>query len=430
MHRVRYFLAVADELNFTRAAQKCEVAQPSLTRGVQRLEAELGGILFHRERSRTHLTKLGKLMRPALQAIYDSASSAKALANAFHVGDRSPIAMALGHTVSISMLSMLLPELARVLPGSEVQLFRGEPKAIAERLKSGEMEIALAGILDDGWDRLDSWPLFTENFVAVVPTQHHLASCNSIDISGLAGTVLLPRPCAHETATINSTLQQFGLHQNTNFHTCSDGDLLALVEAGLGCAFLPESSAPPPMRRGAWNRGSSAIQNGQSIRRGGSSTLTRHGYFDENAANRGLEPTFELIDDDECRSWCCANSLETPHCFVRVHARSILRLREPAPYDAPPINDKRCRDRQEPAMIPLEPSDIIVACIVESSKLTCQRHNKTEIEAKSIVDVRQYREGYLTTVFQFTGIHASFGNDGNDPASKLVDPRNDASHYG
>src|SRR5262245_58089331 len=58
MHQVRYFLAVAQELNFSRAAQKCNVSQPSLSRAIQQLEGELGGPLFHRERHLTHLTEL------------------------------------------------------------------------------------------------------------------------------------------------------------------------------------------------------------------------------------------------------------------------------------------------------------------------------------------------------------------------------------
>ena len=60
MHQIRYFLAVARTLNFTRAAEECHVAQPSLTRAVQKLEDELGGPLFRRERSNTHLSQLGK----------------------------------------------------------------------------------------------------------------------------------------------------------------------------------------------------------------------------------------------------------------------------------------------------------------------------------------------------------------------------------
>jgi LysR family transcriptional regulator, hydrogen peroxide-inducible genes activator len=64
MHQVRYFLAVAKELNFTRAAEKCNVSQPSLSRAIQQLEGELGGPLFRRERHVTCLTDLGEMVRP------------------------------------------------------------------------------------------------------------------------------------------------------------------------------------------------------------------------------------------------------------------------------------------------------------------------------------------------------------------------------
>jgi LysR family hydrogen peroxide-inducible transcriptional activator len=58
MHQVRYFLALCDEQNFTRAAQRCDVAQPSLTRAINKMEAELGGSLFDRDRTNTRLTDL------------------------------------------------------------------------------------------------------------------------------------------------------------------------------------------------------------------------------------------------------------------------------------------------------------------------------------------------------------------------------------
>src|ERR1043166_5326779 len=64
MHQVRYFLAVADTLNFTRAAEQCHVSQPALTRAIQQLEEEFGGLLLRRERKLTHLTDFGRLIEP------------------------------------------------------------------------------------------------------------------------------------------------------------------------------------------------------------------------------------------------------------------------------------------------------------------------------------------------------------------------------
>jgi len=69
MHQVRYFLAVARTLNFTRAAEECNVAQPSLTRAIRQLEDELGGDLFRRERPHAQLTELGQRMPAAVAAM-------------------------------------------------------------------------------------------------------------------------------------------------------------------------------------------------------------------------------------------------------------------------------------------------------------------------------------------------------------------------
>src|SRR6185503_1724179 len=86
MHQVRYFLAVARTLNFTRAADDCYVAQPSLTRAIKQLEAELGGELFRRERP-VQLTELGERMLPLLQQCFEAASGARSLAASLKSGE-------------------------------------------------------------------------------------------------------------------------------------------------------------------------------------------------------------------------------------------------------------------------------------------------------------------------------------------------------
>jgi len=83
MHQVRYFLAVAEELNFTRASEKCNVTRPSLSRAIKILEEELGGPLFRRERESIRLTDLGNLVRPHLQLVYDHSRLVKHLSQDF-----------------------------------------------------------------------------------------------------------------------------------------------------------------------------------------------------------------------------------------------------------------------------------------------------------------------------------------------------------
>lgn len=155
MHQVRYFLAVARELNFTRAAESCNVAQPSLTRAIKQLEDELGGELFRRERNLSHLTELGQRMLPMLQQCYDSALTAKSLAHSMKSGAVAPLSIALSVTVNIMLLISFLSELVRVFPGLELRFIRGTNEQIAELLKKGEAEVAVAGPMDGAWERLD-----------------------------------------------------------------------------------------------------------------------------------------------------------------------------------------------------------------------------------------------------------------------------------
>src|SRR3990172_10717816 len=153
MHQVRYFLAVARVLNFTRAAEECHVAQPSLTRAIKQLEQELGGELFRRERNLTHLSDLGHRMLPLMQQCYESALSAKTLATSIKTGDVAPLSIALSLAVNIGLLVPFLSELVRVFPGLELQFTRGSGPEVAELLKKGDVDVAIAGSLGETWNR-------------------------------------------------------------------------------------------------------------------------------------------------------------------------------------------------------------------------------------------------------------------------------------
>jgi DNA-binding transcriptional LysR family regulator len=87
LHQIRYFLAVASTLNFTRAAEQCNVTQPALTKGVQKLEQELGGQLIYRERRLTQLTDLGKEVLPMLERTMTSAEAVRRRAQEFQRKD-------------------------------------------------------------------------------------------------------------------------------------------------------------------------------------------------------------------------------------------------------------------------------------------------------------------------------------------------------
>src|SRR6266478_7532626 len=110
MHQVRYFLAAVSELNFTKAADKCNVTQPSLTRAIKQLEDELGGDLFRRERPHAQLTELGQRMLPLLKQCYESALGARSLASAIKGGEMGVLRLALSRTINLGLLTSHLTE--------------------------------------------------------------------------------------------------------------------------------------------------------------------------------------------------------------------------------------------------------------------------------------------------------------------------------
>ncbi len=90
LNQIRYFVTLAALLHFTRAAEACHVSQPALTKSIQKLEDELGGPLLHRERSRTQLTDLGRLMLGPMQRMLNAARDASQQAEAFRKSEACP----------------------------------------------------------------------------------------------------------------------------------------------------------------------------------------------------------------------------------------------------------------------------------------------------------------------------------------------------
>src|ERR1700756_2108548 len=143
LFQVRYFLALARTLNFTRAAEACNVSQPALTRAIQRLEEEVGGPLLYRERSLTQLTQLGRAMLPHLEAAYAAAEAAAQQAAAFRRRDSAPLRLGLGSTLSASLLTAVLRELEERLKGFELALSEGGAEDLLARLLEGALDAAV-----------------------------------------------------------------------------------------------------------------------------------------------------------------------------------------------------------------------------------------------------------------------------------------------
>jgi DNA-binding transcriptional LysR family regulator len=245
MHQVRYFLAAAAELNFTKAAEKCNVAQPSLTRAIKQLEEELGGDLFRRERPQTQLTELGERMHPLMQQIYDSALGARSLASSIKTGELGSLRLALSHSVELDLLVPSINELKRLFARLELKLLRGTAAEVLELLKNGEVELALASDLAEQWERLDRWPLFNEGSHLVVDRRHSLASRPAVDIAELQEQPILQCRNSEHAEQIAMLLRASNpaLHHGREVDLICD--LISLIEGGLGVAVLPGSTSIP-----------------------------------------------------------------------------------------------------------------------------------------------------------------------------------------
>src|SRR3954452_3710493 len=143
MHQVRYFLALCEELNFTRAAERCHVAQPSLTRAIKQLEDELGGALFHRERANTHLSELGRTLKPYLEQVYGGAEDAKREAREFVRLQKTPLRLGLMCTIAPTYLLDLVAAVRTRHSGIELQIVDEAAPQLQERLIPGSPDVAV-----------------------------------------------------------------------------------------------------------------------------------------------------------------------------------------------------------------------------------------------------------------------------------------------
>jgi LysR family transcriptional regulator, hydrogen peroxide-inducible genes activator len=247
MHQVRYFLAVAEELNFTRAAEKCHVAQPSLTRAIKLLEAELGGALFHRERANTHLSELGRMVQPHLEQVWAEAQATKSLATGFRKLVQTKLRLGVMCTIAPDHLIDLFVGLKARHPGIEPEIVDASARQLDERLLSGDLEVAIyctGGAPAD--ERTHLMPLFREQMMIVLKQGHPLALGNAVRVRDLDGQNYLQRINCEFTGQVSPHLRAEGAVCETVYRSERDDWILAMASAGLGYAFMPESCASHP----------------------------------------------------------------------------------------------------------------------------------------------------------------------------------------
>jgi DNA-binding transcriptional LysR family regulator len=239
LHQVRYFLAVASTLNFTRAAEQCNVTQPALTKGVQKLEQELGGQLIYRERQLTQLTDLGKQVLPMLERTLASAEAVRRRAQEFQRKEVAPLKIGLAPSISASLVLDPIAEIAKSVPGLHVELREGKTEKLVDLLLEGEINAAMVGDVQDIPARIDHWSLFEERYVALLAPTHQLANRLSIGVDDLRETILLERAGCDVASKI---IRSYFPDEPPRLGHCSGHDLHLqhMAAAGFGVILAPE----------------------------------------------------------------------------------------------------------------------------------------------------------------------------------------------
>jgi DNA-binding transcriptional LysR family regulator len=163
------------------------------------------------------------------------------LASSIKSGEVGSLRIAVSATIETALLMPYILELRKHFKRLEVKLLRGTATQVAEFMKSGNAELAVASSLGNTWDRLDTWPLFTEGFVLVVGAGHHLAECDSVQLSDLRGEPLLMRTSCEHFEPLADVLRNQGFAVDRAHEVPSERDLEVFLERGLGVAFAPRS---------------------------------------------------------------------------------------------------------------------------------------------------------------------------------------------
>jgi DNA-binding transcriptional LysR family regulator len=151
----------------------------------------------------------------------------------------------LSRSIEMELLVPLLGEITRAFPRIEIKISRGPSHEIAEKLKSGEAEIAVAGPLGDDWERLDARRLYEEPFGVLLNQGHELATRNRIPLEGLLDECLLCRPYCGPTETLLARLKNLGTRAISHHEVPLVDDLIGLVRADFGVGVLPTSRRLP-----------------------------------------------------------------------------------------------------------------------------------------------------------------------------------------
>jgi DNA-binding transcriptional LysR family regulator len=189
LRHLRYFLALADELHFGRAAQRLHIAQPALSQQIRQLERLLGAPLFTRTSRAVALTEAGRVLQPRAQETLARLTADLDEAARVSRGESGRLELAFVSSAS-GLVGSVLRRLTAERPGVLIELHEGFTSRVLDRLERGAADVAITRDAEPR-EGLTVRTVLDEPFVAVVPESHDLARADTVSAGQLAASPLI-----------------------------------------------------------------------------------------------------------------------------------------------------------------------------------------------------------------------------------------------
>ncbi|MFJ8691996.1 LysR family transcriptional regulator [Streptomyces roseolilacinus] len=244
LRQLEYFVAVAEEQNFTRAAERVHISQSGVSAQIRRLERELGAELFDRSARTVTLTVAGKA---ALEHARAALAAAVALGRAVDevtglVRGRLTVGMVIGCT--LTPLFDALAAFHEAHPGVEISLLEDSSDRLTEGVRTGAVDLALIGAATTTPEGLDALTIISERLVAAVPPGHPLAERPRVTLRDLvAHPIVCMPPGTGLRAVFDQACAARSLHPTITLQASAADAIADLAARGLGVAVLSDSMA-------------------------------------------------------------------------------------------------------------------------------------------------------------------------------------------
>jgi LysR family transcriptional activator of glutamate synthase operon len=240
LRQLAYFVAVAQKLNFSRAAEDLPVSQPGLSQQIRVLEKELGVQLFDRVGKRVALTRAGELLLPHAYHILAAVETARNQVRDLSQLNRGKASLGAPPTVSTHFLPGRLTRFRRNYPGLEVTLREAGTESLLRLIEDGQLDLAIV-VSDDLPPVVECAPLLEEAYVLVVGLLHPLSQQSSVRVADLAGEAFILFPEGYKLREVTLTAcKRAGFEPKVALDGGAMQSALEFVAAGLGVALVPE----------------------------------------------------------------------------------------------------------------------------------------------------------------------------------------------